>query len=896
MTNLQTIAEALNTKCRGRAWLFVTAQEEMETVLGELGGQQTEDFSKIQDRFSIRPKLTSNNVEEVIHERLLRKKRDKKDIFENLYDREHNNFKTMFSFMGGKRSYPNFKDKSHFVQSYPFVPYQYDLFQAAIKNLSKQNAFEGKHQSVGERSMLAVFQDVLKGMQDQNIEDLATFDRMFEGIRTVLKAAHQNSILIAERNLNDELAIRVLKALFLVKYVKEFSADLHNISILMTGSFTENVSARNTSIKEALNLLESESFVQRNGAIYEYLTDEEKDIEREIKSTEIEQLDLKKFLGELVFDSILKDRKLRYDPTGQDFNVFKKVDEAPYSREYELAIHLISPFHELHNKLDTLRSHNMQTTEMLVILPENDRLIRDLIQYKQTEKYIRQHTVADNAASVQHILQTKSKYNQELKVKLLDDLRDMVSNSAIVVSGDIQENLPTDAQSRIIAGFSALVEKVYTNLKLLGGVTYNQNMIDGILDRSGNALFSASEGPLDPAENEMLSRIGLLERNGTRLTVKRLLDEFEKRPYGWSRDAVLCILAKLNARSKVAILADSNELTGNELAAALKNSRQHEHLIVRKEQAYSRDDFQFLKRLYQDLFDKPPKAKEPKELVAETKAALESLGMELEALLKQEQGFPFLKALGPVVKDIADTAKKPSAYYFKELKQEKDALLEKKTNLIDPMQKFMAGPMRDIFLGARQFLQDQQINLKELNSPQSAQLESILSDSDCYKGQGMQQAKTLTEDLTRSVNDAVKKQRDASTDRIQMFAERIRKLPSYNQLADDKKQQVEDAMKEWDAQLYKESLIPVIRDNVSQIENRSYPALLDQIESWLRQSAAPSSATEPKSQPIPTISVRSIHVPFEKPFLETEQDVEQYVNELKKSFKQELQNGKRIQI
>ena len=46
MTNLQTIAESMATKCRGRAWVIVTAQEDMATVVGEMGKQQGNDFSK----------------------------------------------------------------------------------------------------------------------------------------------------------------------------------------------------------------------------------------------------------------------------------------------------------------------------------------------------------------------------------------------------------------------------------------------------------------------------------------------------------------------------------------------------------------------------------------------------------------------------------------------------------------------------------------------------------------------------------------------------------------------------------------------------------------------------------------------------------------------------------
>jgi hypothetical protein len=93
----------------------------------------------------------------------------------------------------------------------------------AIISLSQHNAFEGKHSSVGERSMLGVFQEVAKALADRPVGGLATFDLMFEGIRTALKSAVQQSIQIAEKNLDDPFAVRVLKALFLVKYVRDSS-------------------------------------------------------------------------------------------------------------------------------------------------------------------------------------------------------------------------------------------------------------------------------------------------------------------------------------------------------------------------------------------------------------------------------------------------------------------------------------------------------------------------------------------------------------------------------------------------------------------------------------------------------------------------------------------------
>ena len=319
MTNLQTIAESLATKCRGRAWVIVTAQEDMDAVLGEMGRQQSNDFTKIQARFANRMKLTSQDVAEVIQKRLLTKNKAGADLLSDVYRDQVNNFKTLFDFADGSQTYRNFQDQEHFIHSYPFIPYQFALFQAAIKCLSQHSAFEGKHSSVGERSMLGVFQEVAIRIIDQDLGRLATFDLMFEGIRTTLKSNIQRSVLQAENNLDHRFAIRLLKTLFLVKYVKEFKPTLRNLCVLMLEGFEQNLLQLRQQVEEALNRLEQETYIQRHGELYEYLTDEEKDVEQEIKNTDVETSDVTDELEKLVFDSVIKTRKIRYDTNGQDY-------------------------------------------------------------------------------------------------------------------------------------------------------------------------------------------------------------------------------------------------------------------------------------------------------------------------------------------------------------------------------------------------------------------------------------------------------------------------------------------------------------------------------------------------------------------------------------------------
>ena len=288
MTNLQTIAESLNTKCKGQAWIIVTAQQDMASVIGDMTQQQENDFSKIQARFSNRMPLNSADVAEVIQRRLLAKTSEGQVTLGNLHDREENNLKTLFDFADGSMKLKNYRDRGHFISSYPFPPYQYDLFQMAITSLSEHNAFEGKHSSVGERSMLGVFQEVSKKLKDKEVGGLATFDLMFEGIRTALKSSVQQSIQIAEKNLDDPFAVRVLKSLFLVKYVKGFKPSVRNIGILLLSEFEADQTSQRRRIEEALSRLERETYIQRNGEVYEFLTNEEKDVEAEIKALDID--------------------------------------------------------------------------------------------------------------------------------------------------------------------------------------------------------------------------------------------------------------------------------------------------------------------------------------------------------------------------------------------------------------------------------------------------------------------------------------------------------------------------------------------------------------------------------------------------------------------------------
>ncbi len=55
----------------------------------------------------------------------------------------------------------------------------------------------------------------------------------------------------------------------------------------MLDRFDADLTKHKRRVEEAFSLLEQNTYIQRNGELFEFLTDEEKDVEQEIKSIEV---------------------------------------------------------------------------------------------------------------------------------------------------------------------------------------------------------------------------------------------------------------------------------------------------------------------------------------------------------------------------------------------------------------------------------------------------------------------------------------------------------------------------------------------------------------------------------------------------------------------------------
>lgn len=904
MLNLQTIAESLNTKCHGNAWVVVTSQEDLENLVGDDSGIQSDDFSKIQGRFRVRMPLTSANVDEVIEKRLLEKDDTGTEKLIQLYRREGENLKTLLSFSETGMQFKGYRDEADFVNKYPFIPYQFDLFQQCIKALSRHNAFQGKHQSVGERSMLGVFQEVLKNASFNGLDGLVSFDKMFEGIRASLRTEAQNSIIVAENQLSDSpFALKVLKVLFLVKYYDNFKTTSRNISVLLLDSMDANPTQQHEKVEKALNLLEQQTYIQRKGEEYEFLTDTEKDVEEEIKNTKIDEIAVSQLLNELIFDGIIKDTKIKYIQNKQEFDFARKVDGDLFGRDKELKIEIITPNSNNYNNYSQLASSTLADPGLMVVkLPEDKRLIMEVRMALKTDKYIMQNRSLSNDDNIIRILAEKGQQNRERRRLLENNLNGLLARGTFYLAGKEHEvGAGSDGRNKVLEVAQDIIKVAYSKLELLGSANLDESQLRLIMRSGQYGLFDGNEGTLSAPEREIANFIERRKLQHDRTTLTDLRDHFSKRPYGWTQMAVWCIVAQLYKRGKIEAKQDSNSLEENDFLETLNNNRLWGNTLLEPQVEFTPAQVKKLKDIHLDMFDETNTATEAKDIARLFKEKAKSLESEIKGYLNQSTHYPFLSSLENLAMLLRKLGNMDYADLLTKSNDFEDDLLDDKEHYLDPIRHFWNGEQKKIFDRLLQFLQGNQANFDYVDTQERGFLSEVREDKAPYKGDLIKRAKESMDALETRLIGKIKEEKEIT---IESAKERITQI------------QLQDGFGELTPAQQEEILTP-FRDIVSRAKNQNYIAnlkvdrdrlgnlytdQLNKIGNILAKNQAKANPPEPGTpEPAPVehfINIKEVEkkVKSTKGQLKSEADVEEYIDSLRKAMMEQIQQNRKITL
>lgn len=333
MLNLQTVTEDLGTACKGKAWVIVTSQQDIDSITKTKGN----DFSKIQGRFDTRISLSSANADEVIRKRILEKNETGRETLTLLYDEKATVIKNLIVFNDGveKKLY---SDRENFSAVYPFIPYQFNLLGSVLTAIRTFGA-SGKHLADGERSLLALFKESAMRVMNEELGALVPFNMFYEPLEEFIDHSHRGVII---RALDNEFInpnhdrecfdVNVLKTLFMIKYVKEIKANIENITSLMVSHIDEDRLQLRQKVEDALKRLIRQTLVQKSGDCYVFLTNEEQEINRAVGAQAVESAEITAKVSEMIFDGLYDEKQYRYPVMNgrYSYRFNQIVDDKPY--------------------------------------------------------------------------------------------------------------------------------------------------------------------------------------------------------------------------------------------------------------------------------------------------------------------------------------------------------------------------------------------------------------------------------------------------------------------------------------------------------------------------------------------------------------------------------------
>ncbi|WBF57650.1 BREX system P-loop protein BrxC [Lysinibacillus sp. JK80] len=550
MLDLQNAVEEIGAATNGQAWIAITSQESIKSVANVV---DTTSFSKIQGRFKTRINLSSSNTDEVLKRRLLEKNETAKKTLETIYEPNEQLIRNRLSFDKEKTQYrSSYRTTEEFVAIYPFVPYQVELLQAVLEKIGIHG--EGSsYASRGERSLLKSFQDAAIKHNDDELGTLVTMAEFYPTIRQHLESTIVQTITKAEsRAANNEglyaADVDILKVLYLIKGIDHIQATPSNIvALLLTRIDAEQ---NETAIKESLNRLEQTMFIEKHAdGTYSFLSDEEQEINSEIRNVDVNASTIKANLAETFFSEMYDKAKFA-NSKGFIFEYNKRFDNYSKSNmKYPLTMQVIT------GSMSSAEAA-LQSVEGQMVVYLNEELVAEAEEAIRLSEQIRRYVSAKRNPSTtqaQHrIYDTKLASVDDYDKKAKKLLAKACESATFYIQMQ-ERTFRGSFEKQVNDAFEMLVQNTYKYLEYIDepipmkNVTvewkriYEQGIQQDLLNTTGNIR----------AYNEVLRYLEELIRLHQKPSLKEVLDKYSQVPYGWTEIDTIGILLALIHDSKL---------------------------------------------------------------------------------------------------------------------------------------------------------------------------------------------------------------------------------------------------------------------------------------------------------------------------------------------------------
>ncbi len=617
MLNLQTVTENLGTHCQGRAWVIVTSQEAIDAITKERFKDQ--DFSKIQGRFDTRLNLSAANTDEVIRKRLLSKTTTAKDTLILHYADQNAALRNLISFSANTANMKSYQSEDEFVQSYPFIPYQFDLLQKVFECIRKFS-HAGKHLSDGNRSMLNAFHSAAMEFGNKEVCELVPFNSFYKTVESFLDGSIKTIFgKVEDNNHLEPFDIEVLKVLFMIKYVKEVPTDIENIATLMISNFKTSKIDLRSKIDASLARLKREVLIQQNGEEYDFLTDEEQDVNRGIKQMHVDFTYVIDEISNKIFDDIYASDRYSFNKSNI-YKISKQVDNKPKGKQGEdITIKVYTHESEEFKTWDENRFKFNTDGEsgsglLLIKMPDDKKYIEELDEILKTERFLKEKSTIKMTENVRKIVDGKRFEITQRRQRVTKLIEEALLNAEYYASGSkLNINNDNNVKLKLEATLKLVVQNTFHKLTQIKINIKDEKEIHSVLTSPQLIL---GDGNLQ-AEMDMAAFIYQSYDWNQKITMSDIKTRYSKKPYGWALNDIAGVIAALFSKNEIKLEYNGENLdTANRnLVSYLTKEKEFDKLVITAKQKIDQALIENVKKLSRELFNAYDLSEDGEELV-----------------------------------------------------------------------------------------------------------------------------------------------------------------------------------------------------------------------------------------------------------------------------------------
>lgn len=600
LMNLQSLVEKIGSECNGKIWVACTGQEAIDEIIKT----RQDQFSRIQARFKTRLSLTSSSADEVIQKRILRKKEEVTPALEQVYNENDAVLRNLFTFTDALLDIKGYGSPSEFAKNFPFVPYQFIIMQKVFSEIRKHGN-SGKHLSGGERSMLSGFQEAAQKIEHKDEYALAPFYLFYDTVHTFLDSTIRRVIDRCQKAADnhdgiEQQDVAVLKLLYLVRYIDDIKANLDNIVILMADDIRVDKIIMREQVRDSLNRLMSQDYIGRTGDTYNFLTDEEQDIQREIKNTPVDTASIIEKIAHMVFGDIYTSKKYRYGK--YDFPFDQMVDNTTVGATtggMRLKLMTVAADSNEKNELTLMTQSAGQAIVVLADTPYFDSIESAM----KIRKYVKQRNVAQLPKTVQDIIRDQQDEASKYETSAAEELVKAIEKAEFYVDGEHIEIKSGNAKSKLDQALDYLVSHVYSELNLITENADSDADIIAIL--TGATTYIPGTEPNRDAAAKVEEYLEMQDRKHLPTSMADVQSRYQAIPYGWKEIDIAAVCAMLVYNQKVTIKYAGSTVQPNnpKLPDMLRKKSEIGKTQISKRQVISATRMKAVKELLRDYFN-----------------------------------------------------------------------------------------------------------------------------------------------------------------------------------------------------------------------------------------------------------------------------------------------------